>query len=308
MEGLVNVREFLNKKEGTQSEVNAKADIKAWGKPSVQVAPISLLDIEEEQIVESKKAGELKKSKQIYQPPSSSPTGGFIKYDRTYIAPTYSNTNAYRSESSQRESFREREKYPIPTISPFTIYVGNLPFSVNEDSLGDYFSDLGVKDVRIIRQDGRSKGFAYVEFHTQESLIKSLTANGQEFDGRIMTVEVQPGRTRDNLSSSDRDMDRGRWGPSSGFGPASSIGLSTTNTRRDDNRNGQSSERKSYGDRSKEFEKYDKDSWRSNKTESSPLQTRPKLELTPIKSVASPMKHSGDPFGITMDPEKSKNY
>lgn len=56
--------------------------------------------------------------------------------------------------------------------------MGNLAFEVDEEALKVFFDGLEIKDVRVIREDGRSKGFGYVEFSDKSSLEKALTANG----------------------------------------------------------------------------------------------------------------------------------
>lgn len=53
------------------------------------------------------------------------------------------------------------------------LYVGNLPYSVTEDTLWGVFSSFGeVKSINLIidRDSGRSKGFAFVEmFHDKDA-------------------------------------------------------------------------------------------------------------------------------------------
>lgn len=81
------------------------------------------------------------------------------------------------------------------------LYVGNLPFSVTEGSLSDYFSQSGaVESCRIItdRDSGRSKGFGFVEMATDEEAQKAVDdLNGKELDGRALTVnEARPEQPR----------------------------------------------------------------------------------------------------------------
>lgn len=81
------------------------------------------------------------------------------------------------------------------------LYVGNLPFSITEQSLNELFADHGsVASARIItdRDTGRSKGFGFVEMGSDDeaqSAIESL--NGQEFEGRKLVVnEARPQEPR----------------------------------------------------------------------------------------------------------------
>lgn len=77
------------------------------------------------------------------------------------------------------------------------LYVGNLPFSVNDQALSDAFAKFGTVDsVKIItdRDTGRSKGFGFVEMSTDEEAQEAIDKlNGQNFEGRPLTVnEAKP--------------------------------------------------------------------------------------------------------------------
>lgn len=81
------------------------------------------------------------------------------------------------------------------------LYVGNLPFSITEQSLNELFADHGsVASARIItdRETGRSKGFGFVEMSNDDeaqSAIEKL--NGQEYQGRKLVVnEARPQEPR----------------------------------------------------------------------------------------------------------------
>ena len=83
------------------------------------------------------------------------------------------------------------------------LYVGNLSFSVTENSLQALFADLGtVTSAKIImdRDSGRSKGFGFVEMSTSseaQSAIEKM--NGKEVEGRALTVnEARPQEPRSN--------------------------------------------------------------------------------------------------------------
>jgi len=73
-----------------------------------------------------------------------------------------------------------------------TLFVANLPFSANEDSLWNLFSEYGnINSVRLPtdRETGAPKGFGYVEFETVERATKALESKNQtELEGRKCTV------------------------------------------------------------------------------------------------------------------------
>ena len=57
------------------------------------------------------------------------------------------------------------------------LYVGNLPFSISEDSLRELFAESGtVESVNIItdRDTGRSKGFGFVEMSSEEEAQSAI--------------------------------------------------------------------------------------------------------------------------------------
>jgi RNA recognition motif-containing protein len=77
------------------------------------------------------------------------------------------------------------------------LYVGNLPFTVDEQSLHDLFAGSGAVDsVNIMRDQatGRARGFAFVEMATDEDAQNAINAlNNASFGGRNLTVnEARP--------------------------------------------------------------------------------------------------------------------
>ena len=73
------------------------------------------------------------------------------------------------------------------------LYVGNLPFSVDEHTLRSLFeqNDREVEEVKLItdRDTGRPRGFGFVEMGNGEHADQAIQAlNGHELDGRQLTV------------------------------------------------------------------------------------------------------------------------
>jgi RNA recognition motif-containing protein len=73
------------------------------------------------------------------------------------------------------------------------LYVGNLPYSADEEQLKTLFSEGGrqVTEVRIVtdRDTGRPRGFAFVEMGSQADADAAVNAlNGKDFGGRALTV------------------------------------------------------------------------------------------------------------------------
>lgn len=99
------------------------------------------------------------------------------------------------------------------------IYVGNLSYSVDDQTLSDLFAAYGtVESAKVVtdRDSGRSKGFGFVEMSTEaeaSSAIEKL--NGSEQNGRAMNVsEAKPMAPKEG----------GRGGFGGGGGPRKSFG------------------------------------------------------------------------------------
>ena len=77
------------------------------------------------------------------------------------------------------------------------LYVGNLSFRTEEQTLQDMFAEAGpVSSVRLMRDKatGQSRGFAFVEMETDEGAQAAIDRyNEQELEGRRLTVnEARP--------------------------------------------------------------------------------------------------------------------
>ncbi len=73
------------------------------------------------------------------------------------------------------------------------LYVGNLPFSANEEAVRELFAQDGreVAEVKLItdRDSGRPRGFGFVEMGNSEHADAAISAlNGYSMDGRALTV------------------------------------------------------------------------------------------------------------------------
>jgi RNA recognition motif-containing protein len=72
------------------------------------------------------------------------------------------------------------------------LYVGNLPYEVNSAELLKLFSEYGeVVDAVVItdKASGRSKGFGFVQFGSEEDAKKAVEAMAdKEFEGRKLVV------------------------------------------------------------------------------------------------------------------------
>lgn len=95
------------------------------------------------------------------------------------------------------------------------LFVGSLPWAVDDQALEDLFKDFGtVTSAKVImdRDSGRSKGFGFVEFdddNAAQEAIKSL--NGKDMQGRTIVVsEARPLEARPPRRDFDRRDDNRR--------------------------------------------------------------------------------------------------
>ena len=110
------------------------------------------------------------------------------------------------------------------------LYVGNLPFSADEEVLKNLFAAYSPDEISLIKDkfSGRSKGFGFVTISNEETAKKAISEmNEKEIEGRKLTVNearpIDPDRPRRSSFGGDRPRSGGFGGgrsdrPRSNFG------------------------------------------------------------------------------------------
>ncbi len=97
------------------------------------------------------------------------------------------------------------------------LYIGNLSWDTNEDSLQAALSEDGrtVKDIHMVmdRETGRPRGFAFAEMGNDSEAQATIEAlNGTTIDGRELTVnEARERQPRSGGGGGGRGGGRDRW-------------------------------------------------------------------------------------------------
>ena len=105
------------------------------------------------------------------------------------------------------------------------LYVGNLAYSVRDESLQQSFSQFGsVTSAKVMmdRDTGRSKGFGFVEMGTDAEAQAAINGmNGQPLEGRAIVVnEARPREERPGGFGGGGGGSRGPYGGGGGSGGA----------------------------------------------------------------------------------------
>ncbi|XP_071692973.1 28 kDa ribonucleoprotein, chloroplastic-like [Rutidosis leptorrhynchoides] len=105
------------------------------------------------------------------------------------------------NKAAPRGSRPERtERTPQMTGPSYRIYVGNLPWDVDDVRLEQLFSEHGkVVNARVVydRESGRSRGFGFVTMSTESELNDAIeNLDGQSMGGRAIRVNVAEEKPR----------------------------------------------------------------------------------------------------------------
>ena len=90
------------------------------------------------------------------------------------------------------------------------IYVGNLPYRINQAELSGLFAPFGKIDSTTIVTDkysGRSRGFGFVEMADQNEARKAIAElDGKEIQGRKLKVSEALARKDKGSAGNERSL------------------------------------------------------------------------------------------------------
>ena len=99
------------------------------------------------------------------------------------------------------------------------LYIGGLPYSTRDEDLKEAFSQAGTVESAVVIMDkmsGRSKGFGFVEFASDEEAKRAIEMfDGTDLGGRNIKVnEARPMEDRPRRDNRDRGGSGGSYGRS----------------------------------------------------------------------------------------------
>lgn len=120
----------------------------------------------------------------------------------------------------------DKKKKPVFTN---TVFVGNLPFDINENELYEHFEDCGhIEDVRVIRDrtSGMGKGIAFITFKKEQDMRNALASNMTKFRERELriTKAVENKKLHHTTAPADKKSSSASSSGSSSSTPTSSSG------------------------------------------------------------------------------------
>jgi RNA recognition motif-containing protein len=91
--------------------------------------------------------------------------------------------------------------------SKTTLFVANLPFSVEDAGLQQIFSGFAVKSAHVVRKrNGRSKGFGFVELENEDSQVKARDAIDKKVvEERPLIVKIALTENKDGAPSASNE-------------------------------------------------------------------------------------------------------
>jgi RNA recognition motif-containing protein len=92
----------------------------------------------------------------------------------------------------RRQRSAPRPRDPNRALSSTTLFVANLPFSLDDAGLSALFKDQKVAKAHVVKnRNGRSKGFGFVEFNTEADQKAALAASDKlTSENRNLIVKV----------------------------------------------------------------------------------------------------------------------
>jgi RNA recognition motif-containing protein len=112
-----------------------------------------------------------------------------------------------RRPRTKPENKQQEQPRHLGSPSKTTLFVANLPFAVDDAQLSQIFANLSVKSAHVVRKrNGRSKGFGFVEFETEDAQQQAKNAiDKKTVDDRELIVKVALTENKEGAAVDSKD-------------------------------------------------------------------------------------------------------
>lgn len=149
------------------------------------------------------------------------------KINLDYATGRPSNNNQQNGKDRAQQRARSFGDQTSPESD--TLFVGNIPFSANEEAVHELFSGKG--DIVAVRlptemETGRPKGYGYVQYASVDGARTAFNElNGAELDGRPVRLDYSTPRSSNGGGGFRGGRGGGRGGRGGGRGGAAAGGV-----------------------------------------------------------------------------------
>jgi len=123
-----------------------------------------------------------------------------------------------KGEKGKGKDKNEKGKGKTDRNDELTALVGGLPYDTEESALKEEFASCGEFERFSMpkHESGTPKGFAFIQFKTQDALDKALAKDGQDFGGRYLGVKKASdggkGKGKDGKGKDGKGKGKGKDG------------------------------------------------------------------------------------------------
>ncbi|VDD81506.1 unnamed protein product [Mesocestoides corti] len=90
----------------------------------------------------------------------------------------------------------EEEIARIPECGPFRVVLVNVPYAATRSDIENFFDPIQPTQIRTIEDDGRFRGFCFIDFASKADLLKALEKDNSFIHSRRVTMRIADQQVR----------------------------------------------------------------------------------------------------------------
>jgi len=185
-------KEVAKKDESSSSEESSSEDEEESDDEKMKVAKK-----DESSSEESSSEDEEEKKPEKKQNPTNDENGKTNEEQKVGKRKATEIVDEGNKETFQKKLKQENGTHTNSDTDSSRIYVGNLSYSINDDSIREFFKDIGeIKEIswNIDKSTGKFYGSGFLSFENTQTAKNALSKNGLDLLGRSIRVEMQNSR------------------------------------------------------------------------------------------------------------------